>query len=210
MVFSSGGNSSVIDVLQTLQPCARVQVHLNSDSPIDAQFYLYDDSRQCIVVYANEYAGLATDLRLIKIDAIRRIITGTAEQTTKPTKEVGSKSTPSKKGTPIKALGRGSEASTPACRDSRPKTPTVPAEVELTEEGKSLLRGLAKHLAICARGTSIVVTISSGEVTIEPPYTKVTGEGEEIAKVRRILESERGVLPKKTKKKDIKVPVKGG
>lgn len=82
----------------------------------------------------------------------------------------------------------------------------------LSEDGRLLLAGLSKHLQVRQNNQALIITASSTEIRLDPPYTKIEGTGEVVDKVRRILNSERQVMPKKEKGRriNVKVPVKGG
>lgn len=221
--------SSITQTLSSIEINSSIHVTLSNNATIAGTLYLVDHHSNAIVVVSRVQSDTLIDFRLVSISAIKGV--------SKSAEGSPDKGTPSTKSTAKK-----SGASTPARRASRPETPqnintsqqltpTVTSK-SLSEEGKALLDGLSKHLQVRAVNDAILISLpplsssssSAGnlsaaqEVTLLPPYTKIDGQGEQIDKVKRILESERGIITppvsvskrKKNQRKDVKIPAKGG
>lgn len=209
--------SNTLQFLKSAEPNATLRITLTSNTVVTGSLYIHDPKSNAIVLISEITDSTITDLRLVPIPAIKEIsrVSSITNQEA-PAKPSNPQKTNTSSNTP-KPTPKKSGTSTPARRVSRPETPqNIPPPKQLTEEAKLLLEGLSKHLQVRALNDTILITLPSDtkEVTLSPPYNKIEGSGEQVDKVRRILESERGVMmmpsKKKKQRKEVKVPAKGG
>lgn len=220
-------SSNIHQALKSTEVNSSIQVTLTNNATVSGSLYLLDLHSNAVILVSQVTDSTITDLRLISISAIKEVsnATLTGQDARKlPLATQVAASTPKKSG-----------SSTPAGRGSRPETPqNLLAAKSLVGDAKLLMEGLSKHLRVRAINDAIVISLPPPtrsapslqntieeikEVTLLPPYTKIEGQGEQIDKVRRILESERGVITpfstaankkKKNQRKEVKVPAKGG
>lgn len=215
MAASGNTTTGIEHQLRNISSASTILVEPVVGPQFEGKFHLYDSTSKCICLYATRIGNSFTDLRLLKISGLKKVTsltTATIASGSKPTQLQSAKST-------VKKATVGGSA-TPSRRESRPGTPDsprppatsviAPSKDELPEDARLLLAGLGKHLSVRTKGKSIFAKLASTEAKIDPPYTKAEGSGDEMLRIRRILESERSVLPKKGKKKDAKVPALGG
>ena len=96
-------------------------------------------------------------------------------------------------------------------------TPLRTKETKISDECRVVLEALSRHFKCRAQNNTIIV---SEEFRIEPPYTQETTysisapDAAGLQRLRKVLESERSVIkktqPVQRRKRDDKLPVKGG
>lgn len=192
MIKPSKSNQVVFNQLRSIPADARIDLRLQGRRSLEAWLYIYDTQSQCIVVYGGKAGNDFTDLRIISLAEVVSVTRSTGENA------------PDQK---VSVDGRAKSISSASLAPR--KAQQTKSEQVLPEEARLLFQGLSKHLPISLRGETFVIALT-GEITIEPPYTTVAGSTDDAAKVRRILESERSVLPKKKSKRNAHVPLKGG